>query len=310
MDIRIDDLTGPEIAAFLAEHISDMRSVSPPESKHALDLDGLRKPDITFWTVWDNGMLVGCGAIKELDARHGEIKSMRTSAMHRRKGVATFVLRHILREASTRGYQRVSLETGSMPFFEAARQLYRSYGFQDTGPFADYRPDPNSVFMTKDLTTPMTVNDLLILNLEEVRRRSMKIWQAIPPDRNGWRPDDEAMTCIESVRHVLEGEYLYVTMLRNGGSLESEESPWTSRPMTSIESEMEFAAPYRKEFLDLLRAYRPEQLSTMKVDRSDKGYVRGAADFILRMAYHEAVHAGQMLGYLRMMNVPRPDIWD
>ena len=151
MEIRIDDLKGPEIAAFLADHIRDMRSVSPPESKHALDLDGLRKHDVTFWTVWESGALVGCGAIKELDARHGEIKSMRTGASHRQRGVATFMLRHILQEAIGRGYERVSLETGSMPFFEAARQLYRREGFYETGPFADYRPDPNSVFMTKDL---------------------------------------------------------------------------------------------------------------------------------------------------------------
>ena len=156
----------------------------------------------------------------------------------------------------------------------------------------------------------MTLNDLLILNLEEVRRRSVKIWRAIPAARNDWKPDAHAMTCIELVRHVLEGEYLYMSMLKNGGSLESEESPWTSEPSTSIESEMEFAAPYRREFLDLLRSYRPEELNTMKVDRSDKGYVRDAADFVLRMAYHESVHAGQMLGYLRMMSVPRPHIWD
>jgi putative acetyltransferase len=152
LEIRIDDLRGPEIAAFLDEHIRDMRSVSPPESKHALDLDGLRKPDITFWTVWDDRQLVGCGAIKELDAAHGEIKSMRTSASHRKKGVATFVLQHILRVAKERGYSRVSLETGSMPFFEPARRLYRSHGFRECAPFANYREDPNSVFLTKDLT--------------------------------------------------------------------------------------------------------------------------------------------------------------
>lgn len=152
MEIRIDDLTGPEIAAFLDDHIRDMRAVSPPESKHALDLDGLKKPEITFWTVWEDRQLIGCGAIKELGPRQGEIKSMRTSASHRGKGVATFVLRHILRVAKERGYQRVSLETGSMPFFEPARRLYRNHGFQDCEPFADYKEDPNSVFMAKDLT--------------------------------------------------------------------------------------------------------------------------------------------------------------
>ena len=152
MEIRIDDLAGPEIAAFLDDHIRDMRATSPPESKHALDLDGLRKPEITFWTVWENQQLIGCGAIKELDPRHGEIKSMRTSASHRGKGVATFVLQHILQVAKERGYQRVSLETGSMAFFEPARRLYRSHGFQDCEPFAGYKEDPNCVFMAKDLT--------------------------------------------------------------------------------------------------------------------------------------------------------------
>ena len=151
MEIRRDDLTGREIAAFLEEHIRDMRSVSPPESKHALDLEGLRQPEITFWTVWEGEQLVGCGAIKELDATHGEIKSMRTSASHRRQGVATFVLQHILRVARERGYQRLSLETGSMPFFEPARRLYRGHGFRDCQPFARYKEDPNSVFMVKDL---------------------------------------------------------------------------------------------------------------------------------------------------------------
>ncbi len=151
MEIRIDDLSGHEIAEFLAEHIRDMKSVSPPESKHALDLDGLRKPDITFWTVWDTHQLVGCGAIKQLDSTHGEIKSMRTRGSHRRKGIGSFVLQHILRVAKERGYERVSLETGSMPFFESARKLYRNHGFRECAPFADYKEDPNSVFMTKDL---------------------------------------------------------------------------------------------------------------------------------------------------------------
>lgn len=152
MEIRVDDLSGPEIAAFLAEHIREMRAVSPPESKHALDLEGLRKPDITFWTVWEDHQLIGCGAIKELDSTHGEIKSMRTSGPHRGKGVARFLLHHILGEAKTRGYERVSLETGSMPFFEAARRLYKRHGFRECRPFGDYKEDPNSVFMAKDLS--------------------------------------------------------------------------------------------------------------------------------------------------------------
>ena len=151
MDIRIDDLGGPEIAALLHEHLRDMHRVSPPESIHALDLESLRRPAITFWTIWDAGILAGCGAIKELDPQHAEIKSMRTASSHRRKGVAKQLLQHLLDVAKQRGYTRVSLETGSMDFFMPARVLYASFGFENCPPFADYMADPNSVFMTKEL---------------------------------------------------------------------------------------------------------------------------------------------------------------
>lgn len=151
MRIRLDDLSGPEIAAFLEEHLQDMRAVSPPESKHALDLDGLRQPEISFWTVWDDRTLVACGALKELDADHAEIKSMRTAAAYKQKGVASLLLGHILEEAKVRRYRRLSLETGSMAFFEPARRLYTKFGFEFCEPFADYKPDPNSLFMTKSL---------------------------------------------------------------------------------------------------------------------------------------------------------------
>jgi putative acetyltransferase len=148
MLIRVDDLRGPEIAELLEEHIRDMRATSPPESKHALDLDGLRQADITFWTLWDGSQLAGCGALKELSPSHGEIKSMRTATAFRRKGIAAKVLVHIIDEARRRGYERLSLETGSMPFFAPARQLYASFGFEFCPPFAAYKLDPNSVFMT------------------------------------------------------------------------------------------------------------------------------------------------------------------
>lgn len=149
MQIKVDDLCGPEIQELLREHLRNMREVSPPESVHALDLEGLRRPDVTFWTVWEGGELVGCGALKELDAGHAEIKSMRTAARHRRKGVAKTLLAYIVEEAVRRGYRRLSLETGSMDVFEPARRLYASFGFNCCGPFADYIEDPNSVFMTR-----------------------------------------------------------------------------------------------------------------------------------------------------------------
>ncbi|NHC35019.1 GNAT family N-acetyltransferase [Scytonema millei] len=151
MEIKIDDLSGSEIAEFLKDHIREMKSVSPPESKHALDLAGLRKPEITFWTVWDDSRLIGCGAMKELDASHAEIKSMRTATAYRGKGIASMLLQHILNEAKLRGYRRISLETGSMPFFQPARNLYEKYGFKNCAPFATYKEDPNSIFMAKDL---------------------------------------------------------------------------------------------------------------------------------------------------------------
>ncbi len=151
MDIRLDNLNGPEIAELLMEHLRCMARVSPPESIHALNLDGLRQPEITFWTVWQGQALAGCGALKQLDAAHGEIKSMRTAAAHLRKGVAGTLLQHIIAEARRRRYQRLSLETGSMDYFEPARQLYQKYGFQRCDPFADYVEDPNSVFMTMTL---------------------------------------------------------------------------------------------------------------------------------------------------------------
>jgi putative acetyltransferase len=147
----VDDLSGPEIIALLQEHLRCMALVSPPESRHALDLDGLRKPDLTFWSIWDGPDLAGCGALKELNALHGEIKSMRTASAHLRKGVASQMLGHIIGEAKCRGYRRLSLETGSMEYFEPARRSYASFGFAHCRPFATYVEDPNSVFMTKEL---------------------------------------------------------------------------------------------------------------------------------------------------------------
>ena len=149
--IELDDLSGPEVAEFLADHLRDMHVHSPPESVHALDLKALRAPDITFWSIWSDGDLVGCGALKELDKHHGEIKSMRTAPAFRGKGAGKLILRHILSEARSRGYRCLSLETGSMAAFEPARRLYESHGFVYCGPFADYILDANSVFMTMDL---------------------------------------------------------------------------------------------------------------------------------------------------------------
>jgi putative acetyltransferase len=151
MQIRLDDLSGPEIRALLEEHLINMHQLSPPGSVHALGIDALRKPEITLWTAWSGDQLLGCGALKELNPAHAEIKSMRTSLAHRRKGVASALLSHIFEEARRRSYGRLSLETGSTLEFEPARKLYAGFGFTYCSPFADYRDDPNSVFMTRAL---------------------------------------------------------------------------------------------------------------------------------------------------------------
>ena len=151
MEIKIDDLSDPRIEVFLNEHLEDMKAVSPPESKHALDIDGLRMPDVTFWSVWEESQLVGCGALKELSSAQAEIKSMRVAEKYRGKGIASTLLSHMLSAATEKGYRNVSLETGSMAYFEPARQLYQKHGFEYCEPFADYEVDIYSLFMSKAL---------------------------------------------------------------------------------------------------------------------------------------------------------------
>ena len=151
MEIRLGGLDVPVVTRLLEEHLQGMAVHSPPESIHALDLAGLKRPEMTFWSVWQDGDLLGCGALKELDARHGEIKSMRTAAAHLRKGVARRLMVYIIEEARRRSYERLSLETGSMEAFAAARNLYASFGFRECEPFRSYVLDPYSVFMTREL---------------------------------------------------------------------------------------------------------------------------------------------------------------
>lgn len=149
MDIRLDTLEDPKVLALLREHLDALAPTAPAESRHALNLDGLRRPDVTFWCAWDGPVLAGFGALRQIDPAHGEIKSMRTAATHLRRGVASRMLQHLIDVANARGYARLSLETGSMAYFEPARTLYASFGFAPCAPFGDYRADPNSVFMTR-----------------------------------------------------------------------------------------------------------------------------------------------------------------
>jgi putative acetyltransferase len=152
MRIEIDDLMRPQVLALLNEHLTNMYELSPPESVHALDVSKLRGSDITFWTVWEGAELLGCGALKELSPKHGEVKSMRTPQKMRRRGAGRAVLSHIVGVARERAYQLLSLETGSAEAFLPAQKLYESFGFTYCGPFGDYKDDPNSVFMQLRLT--------------------------------------------------------------------------------------------------------------------------------------------------------------
>ena len=152
MKIKRDNLSSEAIARFLQQHIEDMQAVSPPESKHALDLNGLKQSDIQFWSVWQEEALIGCCAIKKLSNTHGEIKSMRVATQARGRGVGTAMLHHLINKARENGMSRLSLETGSMSFFTPARRLYEKSGFVPCPPFAQYKPDPNSCFYTLSLS--------------------------------------------------------------------------------------------------------------------------------------------------------------
>ncbi len=151
MDIRAGDLDDPRVVELLRLHLEQSRAETAPGSAHALDLEGLKGPDVHFWTIWEGAILLGFGGLKELSAVHGEVKSMRTIDTAKRMGVGTAMLRHVIEEARTRGYQRLSLETGSWDYFQPARLFYARHGFIECQPFGGYVLDPNSVFMTLEL---------------------------------------------------------------------------------------------------------------------------------------------------------------
>lgn len=153
MRIVSGGLSDPRVLDLLRTHLITARAATAPGSAHALDLTGLQSPDITFWTVWEDSTLLGCGALKRLSADHGEVKSMHTAQAMRNRGVGSAMLRHIIAEARAGGMLRLSLETGSWEYFQPARALYKRHGFLECAPFGDYAPDPNSVFMSLDLRT-------------------------------------------------------------------------------------------------------------------------------------------------------------
>ena len=151
MKIQIDNLESVEVKKLLQAHHNDMLKHSPPESVHALDLSSLKAPDVIFWTAWINGELAGCGALKKLNNKHAELKSMRTSQNFLRKGVAAKLLTHMLEVAKTQSFEKISLETGTMKAFLPAQQFYKSFGFQECKPFSNYQEDPYSMFLTKSI---------------------------------------------------------------------------------------------------------------------------------------------------------------
>ena len=178
-EIREGSLDDPRVQVLLTEHLKNMASQSPPESMHALDVTGLRRPSVTFWTVWQGDDLAGCGALQALEPGHGELKSMRTAASHRRRGVASLLVEHSIRVARARGYRRLSLETGTIDAFAPAHALYARHGFVECGPFAEYRRDPFSRYMTRALVR--TPNDSPQTNPIERADGTGRSWTVVRP---------------------------------------------------------------------------------------------------------------------------------
>lgn len=156
----------------------------------------------------------------------------------------------------------------------------------------------------------MRQQEIILLNFEEIRRRSIKLWTAITPENYSWRPDKDAMSCLEMVRHVLEGEHLFHMIVNRRGNLGDYLSPWANKPYSDLQAELDFAEPFRWAFLKTIKEFSPDDLSTVEIIRSEKGQRRRLGDYLQRIAYHEAVHTGQMLSYLRALGLERPQIWD
>jgi uncharacterized damage-inducible protein DinB len=156
----------------------------------------------------------------------------------------------------------------------------------------------------------MTQHDLLIINFEEIRRRSIKLWTGIPASFYNWKPDDKAMTSIEMIRHVLEGEHLFHVIVNNRGNIGDYVSPWENIPYTNLQDELDFAKPFRESFFKTIQSFSAKDFSDIEIVRTEKNQRRKLGDYLQRIAYHEAVHTGQMLSYCRTMGIDIPLIWD
>jgi uncharacterized damage-inducible protein DinB len=156
----------------------------------------------------------------------------------------------------------------------------------------------------------MTSNEIIVLNFEEIRRRSIKLWSEITPENYHWRPDIHAMTMLEMVRHVLEGEHLFHIIVNKRGNLGDYKSPWQDRPLINLQDEIDFAKPFRMDFIKTLHSFKAKDFEQIEIIRSEKGQRRKLGDYLQRIAYHEAVHTGQMLSYFRTLRLEIPLIWD
>ncbi len=163
---------------------------------------------------------------------------------------------------------------------------------------------------TKNLRQFMNTKELLILNFEEVRRRSIKVWKGISEENLFWKPDDGAMSCFQMIRHVLESENVFHHIVLHRGVVGDYVSPLTGNPYTTIDDELRNAQPYREKFLKMIHGLTQKELEEVYITRKEKNQHRKLGDYLLRIAYHESVHTGQLLNYLRTLNTPRAAIWD
>lgn len=156
----------------------------------------------------------------------------------------------------------------------------------------------------------MNATEIILLNFLETRRRSIKLWEGIPNAFLNWKPDKKAFSIIEMIRHTLEGEHLFHVIIKKRGDLGNYESPWTNLNYSDLKNELNFAKEYRKHFIDMIKALNESDLENIRIERKEVGQSKSLGDYLNRIAYHESVHTGQMLGYLRTLGVKRPVIWD
>ncbi len=152
--------------------------------------------------------------------------------------------------------------------------------------------------------------EILLLNFSETRRRSIKLWSGIPNEYLNWKPDENAFTIIEMIRHVLEGEHLFHKIVENRGDLGNYQSPWNELKYSDLKNELDFSQKYRVEFLNMVNELNESELEDIRIERKEVGQSKKLGDYLNRIAYHESVHTGQLLDYLRTIGIERPQIWD